>query len=114
VVRKLCDRVLVLYLGRMMELAPAAALYAAPLHPYTRGLIEAILIPDPQLQPARLAHVIPGEPPSALTPPQGCVFHTRCAHAIAICRSKVPPWESAGYGRHVACHRWRELAVGPV
>ena len=110
VVRKLCDRVLVLYLGRMMELAPAEALYAAPLHPYTRGLIEAILIPDPQLQPARLAHVMPGEPPSALTPPQGCVFHTRCAHAIAICRSRVPAWESAGNGRYVACHRWRELA----
>jgi oligopeptide transport system ATP-binding protein len=110
VVRKLCDRVLVLYLGRMMELAPAEALYTAPLHPYTRGLIEAILIPDPQLQPARLAHLMPGEPPSALTPPPGCVFQTRCAHAIAVCRSEVPAWESAGDGRHVACHRWRELA----
>ena len=93
--RKLCERVLVLYLGRMMELAPAAALFAQPLHPYTRGLLDALLIPDPTIQAARLAHMLPGEPASALSPPPGCVFHTRCAHARDICRRRgrrqLPP-----------------------
>jgi oligopeptide transport system ATP-binding protein len=109
VVRELCDRVLVLYLGRMMELAPAQLLYARPLHPYTRALFEAIPIPDPDIQPARLAHTVPGEPPSALTPPPGCVFHTRCPHVVALCRREIPAWEEVGDGRHVACHRWREI-----
>ena len=109
VVRELCDRVLVLYLGRMMELAPAQLLYARPLHPYTRALFEAIPIPDPQIQPARLAHTVPGEPPSALTPPSGCVFHPRCPHVVVRCRQQIPAWEEVGDGRHVACHRWREI-----
>ena len=109
VVRELCDRVLVLYLGRMMELAPVQLLYARPLHPYTQALLESIPIPDPQIQPGRLARAPPGEPPSALTPPAGCVFHTRCPHVIARCRREVPAWEAAGEGRHVACHRWREI-----
>jgi oligopeptide/dipeptide ABC transporter ATP-binding protein len=109
VVRELCERVLVLYLGRMMELAPAELLYARPLHPYTRALFEAIPIADPEIQPGRLAHTMPGEPPSALNPPRGCVFHTRCAHVIELCRREVPAWEAVGEGRHVACHRWREI-----
>jgi oligopeptide transport system ATP-binding protein len=109
VVRELCERVLVLYLGRMMELAPAQLLYSRPLHPYTRALFEAIPIADPDIQPARLTHTVAGEPPSALAPPAGCVFHTRCPHVIARCRREVPAWESAGEGRHVACHRWREI-----
>jgi oligopeptide transport system ATP-binding protein len=109
VVRELCDRVLVLYLGRMMELAPAQLLYSRPLHPYTRALFEAIPIADPDIQPARLAHTVPGEPPSALTPPPGCVFHTRCPHVLALCRRQIPVWEAVGDGRHVACHRWREI-----
>jgi oligopeptide transport system ATP-binding protein len=109
VVRELCDRVLVLYLGRMMELAPVQLLYARPLHPYTQALLESIPIPDPEVQPERLARAPPGEPPSALAPPAGCVFHTRCPHVIARCRREVPVWEAAGQGRHVACHRWREI-----
>ena len=109
VVRELCERVLVLYLGSMMELAPAQLLYAHPLHPYTRALFEAIPVPDPDIQPARLAHTMPGEPPSALIPPSGCVFHTRCPHVVALCRRQIPAWEEVGEGRHVACHRWREI-----
>lgn len=109
VVRELCERVLVLYLGRMMELAPAQLLYAHPLHPYTRALFAAIPVPDPQVQPARLAQTLPGEPPSALAPPHGCVFHGRCPHVIARCRSEIPAWEALSDGRHVACHRWREI-----
>jgi len=109
VVRALCDRVLVLYLGRMMELAPAQLLYTQPLHPYTRALFAAIPIANPAVQRARLSSTIRGEPPSALTPPPGCVFQTRCPHAVELCRREVPAWEAAGKGRYVACHRWREL-----
>jgi oligopeptide transport system ATP-binding protein len=109
VVRQLCERILVLYLGRMMELAPAAAVYANPLHPYTRELLESAPIPDPDVQPARLTRPLLGEPPSPLSPPSGCVYRTRCPHAIEVCRERVPEWESGGDGqRHVACHRWRE------
>jgi oligopeptide transport system ATP-binding protein len=109
VVRALCERVLVLYLGRMMELAPADLLYSQPLHPYTRALFAAIPIADPDIQRARLSSTIRGEPPSALMPPPGCVFQTRCRYAIDICRQQIPAWEAAGEGRYVACHRWREL-----
>jgi peptide/nickel transport system ATP-binding protein len=109
VVRRLCDRVLVLYLGRMIELAPAEQMYAQPRHPYTRDLLEAVPIPDPDVQPARLRRVLGGEPPSPLNPPSGCVYSTRCAHVLDTCRGSVPRWEAAGEGRQAACHRWREL-----
>ena len=109
VVRRLCDRVLVLYLGRMMELASSERLYTHALHPYTRDLLEAVPIPDPDVQPARLARVLGGEPPSPLNPPSGCVYRTRCAHAQDVCRERVPAWEEAEDGRRVACHRWREV-----
>ena len=109
VVRQLCERILVLYLGRMMELAPAAAIYSRPLHPYTRDLLESVPIPDPDVQPTRLARAPPGEPPSPLAPPSGCVYRSRCPHAIDVCGAAVPAWEVAGApSRRVACHRWRE------
>ena len=107
VVRRLCDRVLVLYLGRMMELASVDQLYTQPRHPYTRELLEAIPIPDPDLQPVRLGRVLCGEPPSALNPPSGCVYRTRCPQAAEVCGTGIPTWEEE-YG--VACHRWREVA----
>ena len=109
VVRELCDQVLVLYLGRMMEFAPATLLYARPLHPYTRALFAAIPLADPDVQPKRLQNIAPGEPPSALSPPSGCVFHTRCPYAIERCTRELPAWEAANDGRYVACHRWREI-----
>ena len=109
VVRRLCDRVLVLYLGRMMELAASQQLYTRALHPYTRDLLESVPIPDPDVQPARLARVLGGEPPSPLNPPSGCVYRTRCPHAKDVCRERVPAWEEAEGGHWVACHRWREL-----
>jgi oligopeptide transport system ATP-binding protein len=108
-VRRLCERVLVLYLGRMMELAPAGALFERARHPYTRALLAAVPVPDPDLQPARLLHAASGEPPSARSPPSGCVYRTRCPHALPLCAAQVPAWEEAGQGARVACHRWREL-----
>jgi peptide/nickel transport system ATP-binding protein len=110
VVRRLCDRILVLYLGRMMELAPATSAYGRPLHPYTQDLLESAPIPDPDVQPARLARALLGEPPSPLSPPSGCVYRTRCPHAAPICADRVPAWDAADGGtRWVACHRWRDL-----
>jgi oligopeptide transport system ATP-binding protein len=109
VVRQLCERVLVLYLGRTMEEGAVAALYGAPAHPYTKVLLEAVPLPDPDLQPGRLSHALSGELPSPLAPPPGCVFHTRCPHAMEICRTQVPAREAAGPHQEVACHRWREI-----
>jgi oligopeptide transport system ATP-binding protein len=108
-VRRLCERVLVLYLGRMMELAPTERLFEAARHPYSRELLGAIPSPDPDIQPARLARVRAGEPPSALEPPSGCVYRTRCPHAVTVCAGQPPRWEDPGDGTGVACHRWREL-----
>ncbi|HEY3785900.1 MAG TPA: dipeptide ABC transporter ATP-binding protein [Steroidobacteraceae bacterium] len=111
VIRQLCDRVLVLYLGRMMELSPAASLYAQPLHPYTRELMASAPVADPDVQPERLRRALIGEPPSPLAPPSGCVYRTRCPHATEICHERVPEWQESGSPqRRVACHRWRELA----
>jgi oligopeptide/dipeptide ABC transporter ATP-binding protein len=116
VVRQLCDRIMVLYLGRMMELAPAELIYSRPLHPYTRELLNSAPIPDPDIQPARLARALLGEPPSPLSPPTGCVYRTRCPRAIAVCAERVPAWERVDDAanestRWVACHRWREPAT---
>ncbi|HEY6484306.1 MAG TPA: dipeptide ABC transporter ATP-binding protein [Steroidobacteraceae bacterium] len=123
VVRRLCERILVLYLGRMMELAAAQDLYAHPLHPYTRELLDSAPVPDPDRQPARLLAVRPGEAPSPLSPPSGCIYRTRCAYALELCSQRVPPWEQvpaaaapagAAHSRWVACHRWRELALSSL
>ena len=112
VVRRLCERVLVLYLGRMMELALAATLYTHPKHPYTRTLLDAVPVPDPDTQPGRLRGVLGGEPPSPLSPPSGCGVRTRCPHVVQVCWEQVPPWEEGDMGHGVACHRWRDLLTG--
>jgi peptide/nickel transport system ATP-binding protein len=109
-VGQLCDRILVLYLGRMMELTRPAGLGAQARHPYTRELLAAVPVADPDVQPARLGQARAGEPPSPLDPPSGCVYRSRCPHAIAVCAERTPAWEDAGDGSRVACHRWRELA----
>jgi oligopeptide transport system ATP-binding protein len=107
-VQLLCDRVLVLYLGRVMEIAPRAALFEHPRHPYTRALLQAVPIPDPRLARQRRAAPILGDMPSSLSPPSGCVFRTRCPHAIARCAQEVPILRSLGDST-VACHRAEEI-----
>jgi oligopeptide transport system ATP-binding protein len=111
VVRRFASRVLVLYLGRTMELADRDALFRTPLHPYTRALLEAIPALDP-LQSRRTRTLPIGEAASPLDPPRGCVFHTRCPFAVARCRSEIPALETVTPGRQVACHRWREISAG--
>jgi peptide/nickel transport system ATP-binding protein len=103
VVRHLSHRVVVMYLGRVMESADRDALYATPLHPYTQALLDAAPVPDPLVERARRPRALTGEIPSAMAPPSGCVFHTRCPRAIAECRSIVPPLRELRPGHHVAC-----------
>ena len=107
VVQYLCDRVVVLYLGRVMEIAPTAALFSTPAHPYTQALLSAAPIPDPEQAPPQV--VLHGDPPSPLNPPSGCVFRTRCPHALAACADKVPELTATQEGRLVACWRYDEL-----
>jgi oligopeptide transport system ATP-binding protein len=107
IVRYMCQRVMVMYLGHVMEIAPREALFGVPLHPYSKALIGAVPEPDPD-RPVTEATVLEGELPSPMNPPSGCVFSTRCPRVIPHCVSTRPPLEEAGAGRQVACHRWRE------
>jgi peptide/nickel transport system ATP-binding protein len=113
VVRHISDRVIVMYLGRVMEIADRDALYANPLHPYTRALLDAVPIPDPEIEARREYHVLGGEVPSPLNPPPGCVFHTRCPWAIEACRIQVPELREIQPGHFAACIRAEEVAQHP-
>jgi oligopeptide transport system ATP-binding protein len=107
VVRHISHRVMVLYLGKVMELAERNALYRAPRHPYTQSLMAAVPIPDPAKERARVRPLLKGDMPSPLHPPSGCVFRTRCPKATALCAAEIPSLESAGPQQDVACHHWR-------
>jgi peptide/nickel transport system ATP-binding protein len=103
VVRHISDRVIVMYLGKAMEIADRDALYSDPLHPYTRALLDAVPIPDPALEARREYKVLGGEVPSPLNPPQGCVFHTRCPWASEECKMQVPELREIKPGHYAAC-----------
>ena len=105
VVRHISDRVAVMYLGRIVELADRDALYAAPQHPYTKALLDAAPVPDPKVERSRAPRALRGEIPSPLTPPSGCVFHTRCPIVGEECRRDVPPLRTLSSGHRVACHK---------
>jgi peptide/nickel transport system ATP-binding protein len=108
VVRYFADQVAVMYLGQFMEYGPAEAIYAPPYHPYTESLLAAVPIPDPTVPPPALR--LSGAVPSALHPPSGCPFHTRCPRRALlpdggrICETMVPPWRDAGQGHRIFCH----------
>ncbi|HZM48454.1 MAG TPA: ABC transporter ATP-binding protein [Burkholderiales bacterium] len=103
VVRHISDRVIVMYLGKVMEVADRDTLYADPLHPYTRALLDAVPIPDPALEAEREYRVLGGEVPSPLNPPRGCVFHTRCPMASEECKIKIPELREVRPGHFAAC-----------
>ncbi|MBB5663712.1 peptide/nickel transport system ATP-binding protein [Rhizobium leguminosarum] len=103
VVEYICDRVIVLYLGRIMEVAPSADLYARPQHPYTRALLSAIPSPDPDARRDR--QILKGDIPSPANPPSGCVFRTRCPSALNACAAAVPPLREIAPGHFKACIR---------
>jgi oligopeptide/dipeptide ABC transporter ATP-binding protein len=108
VIRHMSDRVAVMYLGEIVELAPVDALFEAPLHPYTQALMAAVPVSHPSLRRPRA--ILSGEMPSPTNPPSGCRFHTRCPHVRPLCREAKPVLDPLENDRHVACHFWKELA----
>ncbi len=103
-VKYISDRVAVMYLGQIVEIAPSEALYHTPLHPYTQALLSAISIPDPKLERSRTRLFLKGEPPSSLHPPQGCPFVSRCPFAKEICHTVRPALKLIQPGHFAACH----------
>ena len=112
VVKHISNRVAVMYVGRMAELATTDDLFTSPKHPYTAALLSAVPEPDPRLRSQRI--VLQGEVANPAAPPSGCYFHPRCPHAVEICRTETPAWQEVAPGHLVSCHRAHELQLRGV
>jgi peptide/nickel transport system ATP-binding protein len=112
VVRHISNRVAVMYVGRIVELATTTELFTAPKHPYTAALLSAAPEPDPRIRSRRI--VLEGEVANPAAPPSGCYFHPRCAYAIDRCRTEAPDWREVSPAHFVACHRAQELQLAGV
>ena len=111
VVRHISDRIAVMYLGKMVELADADEIYEHPLHPYSKSLISAVPVPDPRIARANERIPLKGDIPSPLNAPSGCPFRTRCPHATEACAASMPPFSEIAPGHFVACHRASEINI---
>ena len=109
VVRHLSDRIAVMYLGKMVELAPASEIYDHPMHPYSKALLSAVPVPDPKVARANQRIVLSGDIPSPLNAPSGCPFRTRCRYATEACAAEMPEFREVTTGHFVACHRTAEI-----
>ena len=109
VVRHISDRIAVMYLGHMVELAPAGEIYDHPLHPYSKSLLSAVPVPDPKTARANQRIVLTGDIPSPLNAPSGCPFRTRCRYATEACAQSMPEFKEVSAGHFVACHRVDEV-----
>jgi len=112
VVRHISNRVAVMYVGRMVELAETDALFRAPRHPYTAALLSAVPEPDPRLRSKRI--ILQGEVANPAAPPSGCYFHPRCPYAVDVCRTETPAWREIARSHFVGCHRADELTLAGV
>jgi len=112
VVRHISNRVAVMYVGRIVELAETDALFATPKHPYTAALLSAAPEPDPRSRARRV--ILQGEVANPASPPGGCYFHPRCPHAVDVCRTQTPAWQEISPGHFVGCHRAGELKLAGV
>jgi len=106
-VRQIADRMIVMYAGKIVEISSMEEILRKPLHPYTRGLLNSVLTPEPEIRKRGIS-VIPGAPPNLISPPHGCRFHPRCPHVMDICKEKDPPLEEVEEGRRVACFLYSE------
>jgi len=109
VVRHISDRIAVMYLGKMVELADAKEIYERPLHPYSKSLLSAVPVPDPKIARANQRIMLEGDIPSPLNAPSGCPFRTRCPHATEACAAEMPEFKEVEPGHFVACHRVAEV-----
>ena len=114
VVRHVSDRIVVMYLGKLVEISPAEELYRKPIHPYTSGLLGAIPIPDPNENRARERPIVGGEPPNPIRPPSGCRFHTRCPRATEICSAVEPQLTEYPGGHLAACHHPQHVTSADI
>ena len=112
VVRYISNRVAVMYVGRMVELAETEELFTTPKHPYTAALLSAVPEPDPRTRSRRI--VLQGEVANPAAPPPGCYFHPRCPHSVDVCRTQTPAWQEISPGHFVGCHRAHELQLAGV
>ena len=112
VVRHISDRVAVMYVGRIVELAETEEIFTTPKHPYTAALLSAAPEPDPRARTRRI--ILQGEVANPASPPAGCYFHPRCPHAVEVCRVQAPAWQEISPAHFVACHRARELQLDGV